>query len=61
MELKYEVPAHGVKILRVEGEQRLEPVRYEAEQAYLNLFDDLAKRERVVGYKPYDGASGVWL
>lgn len=58
LELKYEVPAHGVKILRVEGEQRLEPVRYEAEQAYLNLFDDLAKRERIVGYKPYDGASG---
>lgn len=58
LELKYEVPAHGVKILRVEGEQRLEPVRYEAEQAYLNQFDDLAKRERIVGYKPYDGASG---
>lgn len=57
-ELKYEVPAHGVKILRVEGEQRLEPVLYEAEQAYLNQFDDLAKRERIVGYKPYDGASG---
>ena len=57
-ELKYEVPAHGVKIFRVEGEQRLEPVLYEAEQAYLNQFDDLAKRERIVGYKPYDGASG---
>lgn len=58
LELIYEVSAHGVKILRVEGEQRLEPVRYEAEQAYLNVFDDLVKRERIVGYKPYDGASG---
>ena len=39
---QYDVPAHGVKILRVEGEERLEPVRYEAEQAYLHQFDNLA-------------------
>lgn len=56
--LQYEVPAHGVRIFRIEGEKRLEPVRYEAEQAFLNLFDDLAKRERGVIYMPYKGASG---
>ena len=43
---QYDVPAHGVKILRMEGEERLEPVRYEAEQAYLHQFDNLAKRPR---------------
>lgn len=58
---QYDVPAHGVKILRVEGEERLEPVRYEAEQAYLHQFDNLAKRPRGVAYLPYEGASGDML
>lgn len=58
---QYDVPAHGVKILRVEGEERLEPVRYEAEQAYLHQFDNLAKRPRGVAYLPYEGASGGML
>lgn len=39
--IMFDVVPHGVKILRVEGEKRIEPIRYEAEQAYLNLFDDL--------------------
>ncbi len=57
-ELSYKLPAHSVKILRLEAEQRLEPVRYEAEWAYHPLFDDLAKRSRGVTYTSYKGASG---
>ena len=49
--IKYSVPAHGVKILRVEGEKRTDPVRYEAEQAYLNQYDALLKRPRAVAYQ----------
>lgn len=54
----FDVPAHGVKILRVEGKKRIEPVVYEAEQAFLNDFDDLAKRKRSVSIMPYEQASG---
>lgn len=56
--LVYCVPAHSVKIFRMEAEQRLEPVRYEAEWAYLPCYDDLGKRARGVVYKAYKGASG---
>lgn len=56
--LRFDVIPHGVKILRVEGSRRIEPVVYEAEHAYLNQFDDLAKRKRGVAYMPYEGASG---
>ena len=56
--IKYRVPAHGVKILRVEGEKRTDPVRYEAEQAYLNQYDALLKRPRAVAYQSFKGASG---
>ena len=56
--LRFDVLPHGVKIVRVEGSRRLEPVLYEAEQAYLNGFDDLAKRKRGVAYMPFEGASG---
>lgn len=41
--LKQEVPAHGAMILRIEGKKRIEPRVYEAEWAYLPLFDDLGK------------------
>ena len=51
------VPAHGVKIFRLEARKRLEPERYEAEWAYLPLYNDLAKPRSVV-YAPYAGASG---
>ena len=54
----FDVVPHGVKILRVEGEKRIEPIRYEAEQAYLNLFDDLGKRKRGVTFMPSSYASG---
>ena len=55
--LSMQVPAHGVRILRLEASERLEPTLYEAEQAYLNLYNDLAKPRSVV-YAPYEGASG---
>lgn len=56
--LRYNVPTHGVKILRLEGSKRIEPVKYEAEQAFLNRYDDLGKRQRSVAFSLYDGASG---
>ena len=56
-ELTCRVPAHGVKIFRLEARKRLEPEHYEAEWAYLNAYNDLA-RPRTVLYAPYEGASG---
>lgn len=56
--IKYTVKPHGVKIMKVEGSKRIEPCIYEAEQAFLNQFDDLAKRKRGVAFMPFDGASG---
>ena len=56
--IRYDVLPHGVKILRVEGEKRMERTVYEAEQAFLNRFDALGKRNRGVDYVPYEGASG---
>lgn len=55
--LVYTLPAHSVKILRVEGETRLEPTVYEAEWAYLPCFNDLAKHPKTVAYTPVEGAS----
>ena len=48
--LKQEVPAHGAMILRIEGKKRIEPTVYEAEWAYLPLFDDLGKNPNAVRY-----------
>ena len=56
--LVYDVPAHATKILRVQAEQRIEPYKYEAEWAYLPLFNDLAKRPKAIQYAPMQGASG---
>ena len=56
--IECEVEPHGVKILKIESERRLEPSLYEAEQAYLNEFDDLAKRARGVSFMPFKQASG---
>ena len=55
--LEYTLPAHSVKILRVEGKKRLEPSVYEAEWAYLPGFNDLAKHSKTVAYTPVEGAS----
>lgn len=59
--LSYELPAHSVKILRLEAEQRLEPVRYEAEWAYLPQYNDLGKRSRGVAYVSHKDASGKMI
>lgn len=59
--LSYELPAHSVKILRLEAEQRLEPVRYEAEWAYLPQYNDLGKRSRGAAYVSHKDASGKMI
>lgn len=56
--LMYDVPPHSVKILSLQAEKRLEPVKYEAEWAYLPLFDDLDSDSKKVKYAPQKGASG---
>jgi hypothetical protein len=56
--IMYDVDPHGVKILSIESERRLERICYEGEQAYLHQFDDLAKRSRPVAFMPFTGASG---
>ena len=56
--IRFKVKPHGVKILRVEAEKRIERTVYEAEQAFLNQFDALGKRKRGVNYMPFEGASG---
>lgn len=56
--IRFDVPPHGVKVMRVEGERRMEPAVYEAENACLAMFDDLAKRKRGVAFMPFDRASG---
>lgn len=52
------VAPHGVKIVRLDAEKRLEPTRYEAEHAYLHQYNDLGKRKRCVTYLPDSLASG---
>ena len=56
--LDYLLAPHSVKIVRLEAEERLEPTRYEAEWAYLPLYNDLGKQARPVGHRPCEGASG---
>ena len=56
--LNRQLPAHSVLILRMEAEQRLEPVRYEAEWAYLPCFNDLGLRPKTILYAPMKEASG---
>lgn len=55
--LKKQIAPHGVLIVRMEAEERLEPTRYEAEWAYLPCYNDLGKPKNVV-YAPQEGASG---
>lgn len=52
------VPAHSAMFLRMDAEKRLEPSNYEAEWAYLPLFDDLGKRKNIIRYMPNEKASG---
>ena len=44
------LPAHSAMFLRMEGEARLEPTLYEAEWAYLPLFNDLGKHTKGIQY-----------
>ena len=45
------LPAHSAMFLRMEGEARLEPTLYEAEWAYLPLFNDLGKNTKGIPRK----------
>lgn len=56
--LTYTLPPHSVKILRLEAARRLEPTLYEAEWAYLPLYNDLGKQKRIIHPAACDGASG---
>lgn len=44
------VAPHDVVIYRVEAERRIEPTRYEAEWAWLPLYNDLGKRKKEIHY-----------
>ena len=52
------LPAHSAMFLRMEGETRLEPTLYEAEWAYLPLFNDLGKNPKGILYANDKEASG---
>lgn len=52
------LPARSVRIMRAEGQRRLEAQCYEAEQAYLPLYDALGKRKKQIRYEANDKASG---
>ncbi|WP_302614120.1 CBM35 domain-containing protein, partial [uncultured Bacteroides sp.] len=52
------LPAHSAMFLRMEGDTRLEPTLYEAECAYLPLFDDLGKNPKGITYAHDKEASG---
>lgn len=54
----YNLPAHSALILRMEGEKRLEPTRYEAEWAYLPCYNDLGANSKTINYVPMKEASG---
>jgi hypothetical protein len=57
------VPAHGTKIYRVKGQQRLERTRYEAETAWLSCYQELKNNEAAVtaNYDRRDGAEGGYI
>lgn len=56
--IAFEVAPHDVIILKAEAERRLEPSRYEAEWAYLPLYNDLGKRKKEIHYANDEKASG---
>lgn len=59
--LTQEIPAHSAMILRMEGKKRIEPVLYEAEWAYLPLFNDLGQNPKAIRYSSQEKASGKML
>ncbi len=56
--LSYQIPPHSVKILKIEGDNRVEPTLYEAEWAYLNAYNDLGKRKKEIKLEKDEKASG---
>lgn len=56
--LEQALPAHSGMFLRLEGERRLEPEVYEAEWAYLPLYNDLGKKSNGIMYAYNGEASG---
>lgn len=59
-EMTTDVPAHGVRIFKLTGQRRLEPQRYEGENAWLESYQDLKKSDTS---KPIAlaGASGGYV
>ncbi len=56
--IAFTMAPHDVMIFRAEAEQRLEPACYEAEWAYLPLYNDLALRKKQIHYAHSSKASG---
>ena len=58
--LEVEVPAHGTRIFRLEGAERLERVRYEAETAWLSDYQELYNpiAFHTATYTPVEACSG---
>lgn len=54
----YKVAPHATHIVRMEAAHRLEETRYEAEWAYLPLYDDLVKRKEIIRYARAATCSG---
>lgn len=54
----YTLPGRSLLLMRAEGEKRTERTVYEAEDAYLPLFDALCKKKKQIGYIPNEHASG---
>lgn len=52
------IPAHSVRIFRMEGERRMETTRYEAEWAWLNRYQELWNTGEQIGYMEEAGLSG---
>lgn len=57
-DITIDVEPHGVRILRLDSQHRLMRTRYEAESAYLPLYDGLGKRKRQIMPTTYNDASG---
>ena len=56
--IAFDVSSHNVMIFRAEAARRLEPSCYEAEWAYLPLYNDLGKRKKEIHYAKETKASG---
>lgn len=57
-EMRYTLQPRSVLICRMEAEQRLEPTVYEAEWAFLPLYDDLGHNRYIIRYSQAADCSG---